>query len=550
MQLPIMQKTKLIAGHQGVDKTIKWATVVEVIEDIERIQDGEFLITTGFNLLEDKKRMDTFHSLLRSRPLSAVAIYTSFYMEKIPDSFVQIANENYLPLIEIPVDINFSEITKEILASIVNKQTKLLEQAEKVHRELMSLILNDRSLSEITGRLAQLTNSNIFIFNEFYELIYNNQSFNKEQLTNVLEFNEKIDIKRYLLCSLENESVEYITMKDKMYTIYPIIAKKSCFGWIMMEKQSTIRNELDKVAIERATSIYAMEFIKRQAIEETKLRIQTGLLDDIFNRNYPDEQFIIEQAAKLDYDLTLPQSVFHLTLTSYSEIDIQKVDQLYYITEHLLMKKNKQYIVQTRLQSIVFLTNVLGNNKDEYDHYVLQLAKDISEEWNLYNPDEKIVIGIGNTYQSVERLSKSAEEALYAAQLRELNKENQYIVHYPDLGMYDLLLKMSKKGINLSSIYENNIQPLFNEPSREVDLIHTLTTFFEQNQSIKKTAEKLFIHRHTLRYRLNQIEIKTGLSLKETDDIVQLQFGLKAFQLNQLLKKKNLAKEINLRLTD
>src|SRR5690625_3026451 len=93
IQLPIIQKTNLIARHQGVDKTIKWATVVEVIEDIERIQDGEFLITTGFNLLEDKNRMDTFHSLLRSRPLSAVAIYTSFYMETIPDSFVQIANE-------------------------------------------------------------------------------------------------------------------------------------------------------------------------------------------------------------------------------------------------------------------------------------------------------------------------------------------------------------------------------------------------------------------------------------------------------------------------
>lgn len=157
LQLPIMEKTKLVAGHLGIENQIKWVTIVEILEDIERLQKGEFLITTGFKLMEDEARMEVFHHLLKSRLLSGVAIYTSFYMKEIPQSFINLANDHDLPLIEIPVDINFSEITKEILEQIVNKQTYLLEQSEKIHRELTTLILNDQSLTEVTKRLAQLT---------------------------------------------------------------------------------------------------------------------------------------------------------------------------------------------------------------------------------------------------------------------------------------------------------------------------------------------------------------------------------------------------------
>src|SRR5690625_340608 len=88
--------------------------------------------------------------------------------------------------------------------------------------------------------------------------------------------------------------------------------------------------ELDDIAIERATSIYAMEFLKKQAVEETKLRIQSNLLEDIFSRNYVNEQLIIDQGLKLNYNFTLMQSVFHFTFKQNKKIDIHLVDRLYH----------------------------------------------------------------------------------------------------------------------------------------------------------------------------------------------------------------------------
>src|SRR5690625_4152885 len=195
LQLPIMNETKLVAGEQGLNNQIKWVTIVEVLEDIERIQSGEFLITTGFELLKDQTRLDTFHTLLRSSSVSGVAIYTSFYMTEIPESFIQAANENDLPLIEIPVDINFSEITRAILEQIVNRQAHVLAHSERIHSELSNLILNDQSLHEVTKRLAQLTAAQIIIYDEFYERIYMNDDHftTNDEPTSTDHFQKTID---------------------------------------------------------------------------------------------------------------------------------------------------------------------------------------------------------------------------------------------------------------------------------------------------------------------------------------------------------------------
>lgn len=53
ISLPVMKEAKIRGGAGGIDNQIKWVTIVEIIEDINRFQEGEFLITTGYGLNED-----------------------------------------------------------------------------------------------------------------------------------------------------------------------------------------------------------------------------------------------------------------------------------------------------------------------------------------------------------------------------------------------------------------------------------------------------------------------------------------------------------------
>ena len=106
LQLPDMVQTRLIAGAGGLDNPIRWVTIVEVLEDTSRLQEGEFLITTGFGLTGNPMRLSSFIPSLAKQKLSGVAIHTGFYLREIPEAFIEMANRHQLPLIEIPTEIN------------------------------------------------------------------------------------------------------------------------------------------------------------------------------------------------------------------------------------------------------------------------------------------------------------------------------------------------------------------------------------------------------------------------------------------------------------
>ncbi|WP_026574635.1 PucR family transcriptional regulator [Bacillus sp. UNC438CL73TsuS30] len=154
LQLPIMQQTKLIAGKNGLQNWVKWVTIVEVIEDINRLQEGEFLITTGFGLGEDEEKQSEFKRLLALGKLSGVALYTGLYLKEIPQSFISIADQHALPLIEIPANINFSMITKELLEQIVNKQREIFVASDFLQELLTQPIVNPTDVMERGKKLG------------------------------------------------------------------------------------------------------------------------------------------------------------------------------------------------------------------------------------------------------------------------------------------------------------------------------------------------------------------------------------------------------------
>ena len=103
------------------------------------------------------------------------------------------------------------------------------------------------------------------------------------------------------------------------------------------------------------------------------------------------------------------------------------------------------------------------------------------------------------------------------------------LTHHPRKGIYlfdEYRLPVLLAG--LSHSWQGNellkpVAPLFTE--KNAILYKTLQQYFFLNCDLHLTAEKLFIHPNTLRYRLNKIEQITGLSFNKIDDELSLYLG-------------------------
>ena len=139
----------------------------------------------------------------------------------------------------------------------------------------------------------------------------------------------------------------------------------------------------------------------------------------------------------------------------------------------------------------------------------------------------KVTIGIGEYHKDVRGLSKSFKEATQALDVGTKLEGAGDIYHVDNLGVGKLLAEIreeSQQEFMEKTIYstKNNKEKKINET-----LLETLKAFFDNNSSISKTAQAIYVHRNTLLYRLRRVKEITGLDPKKFDDAVQLRLALK-----------------------
>ncbi len=129
-------------------------------------------------------------------------------------------------------------------------------------------------------------------------------------------------------------------------------------------------------------------------------------------------------------------------------------------------------------------------------------------------------------------LHRAANEALLAVNVAEGDEERPLLA-FEQTGAYRLLLSaMSEDPGELQRFYAETVEPLVAyDDQYETDLVRTVEAFLDNDGNVAGTAQKLFTHRHTIRYRLERVRELSGLDVGSTDGREKLSLGLKAMRV-------------------
>jgi sugar diacid utilization regulator len=137
-------------------------------------------------------------------------------------------------------------------------------------------------------------------------------------------------------------------------------------------------------------------------------------------------------------------------------------------------------------------------------------------------------------------LYRAGNEALLAANVAEAQPageerdgEGPAVLAFEATGAYRLLLPaMSEDPGELQRFYAETVEPLVAyDEQYETDLVQTVEAFLDNDGNVAGTAQKLFTHRHTIRYRLERVRELSGLDVGSTDGREKLSLGLKAMRV-------------------
>jgi DNA-binding PucR family transcriptional regulator len=141
-------------------------------------------------------------------------------------------------------------------------------------------------------------------------------------------------------------------------------------------------------------------------------------------------------------------------------------------------------------------------------------------------------VGISRPCTDPGELARSAAEATLAVNVAE-GEPGRPPLAFEQTGAYRLLLPaMADDPEELHRFYEETVQPLVAyDEQYETDLLATVETFLEADGNVAGTAQRLFTHRHTVRYRLERVKELSGLDVGSSDGREKLSLGLKAMRV-------------------
>jgi len=208
-------------------------------------------------------------------------------------------------------------------------------------------------------------------------------------------------------------------------------------------------------------------------------------------------------------------------------------ERLHWAVDEFMARRDMPFISASRSDSVMIL--VQPGKGD--GHKVLAMAGELKEAIDTMLPEITVSIGIGRPHRSLVDLRQSYYESLYAIKIRKLKGGRGVLASFDDLGSYGLLLGL-QDTLSLEVFCDSVLGKLREyDEQNSSDLVKSLACFLEANGHWGDAAEKLYVHRHTLRYRMKRVEEITGRDLDVAQDRMEFWLALKARELIEQPRK-------------
>lgn len=147
LRLPPFGGCRILGGKAGLQVQVRGTCIAEVADYERWISPGELLITTGSAIADQPEALTALIAVAKRGGLSGVCIKPGRFLPQVlPPELIETADRLMIPLIEIPADIRFSDLTAAVLQEIVRRQVP--EEQERQLSAYLHHLLYDTTVDK------------------------------------------------------------------------------------------------------------------------------------------------------------------------------------------------------------------------------------------------------------------------------------------------------------------------------------------------------------------------------------------------------------------
>ena len=455
------------AGSEGLGREVRWLHASELPDPTPWMSGGELLLTTGLGMGTSTRSQKAYLRRLSERGVAALGFGLGFGHDEVPEAIVGEANRLGFPILTVPYEVPFIAISKAVFSHLASEQLESVTQALEVHERLAQAIVHGRGLQALLAILCNHLNCSLALVDE------NGRVLAERHARKRLSFEDGIELP--------------VLADDEMATLRAARERVE-FG------------EYDLLVLHHGQTALAFELSKRHAVSAAELRLAGDLLDDLEHERLSERETARRMAAfglepSRDYAALLAVPINGLT-----------AERLRLSVARTLDRRAVRYLSTARRDKAAFLVEAAS------EEAVLALARKIVDG----EPGTRISIGRPGQGRALGRSLLEARAALDASTLP--------VASYHDLGSLELLLNLPDAAL------EAFVDRVLGRAADNAWLIESLTALLESGCRWSEAADRLGVHRHTLRYRMERLREQTGRHPDDPEQRMELWLAVKASQ--------------------
>ena len=345
---------------------------------------------------------------------------------------------------------------------------------------------------------------------------------------------------------IENNGTSYVWMKASKYVdvkentaIITFHNTKVIPNTIVTMEQELRKKEQDVcMELENATINLQDGFLSEFAQDEEKKTYQRDIIHNILNGLLSSKE-MTEAAAQLGMKESDTYRVvdFHTIKKNvqrkYTKEQLHEVG----VIEGELMHLLPDALIYRNMDQIVMIQQVDSDQTElEYQKEMEEIEEVIQRSILYRKKDTDFQIGIGKSVEGYQRLKESYYEASQAIKYIEIIRQvtgdkNKSVVQYSNLGFFQIFGKVDDMTELERCIPETLKKLYLYDDEHKGELITTLQMYLRNNQSIKKTADAMFVHYRTISYRLEKIKQISGINFDNANEVLAVSNGLIIYKM-------------------
>jgi PucR family transcriptional regulator, purine catabolism regulatory protein len=492
---------KLVGGRSGQRKTVRWVHVSELEDPTPWLKGGELLLTTGMGLGKTPARQRAYLERLAEANLSGLGLGTGFSFTKVPKAVLEAADRLGFPVFEVPYPVPFIAITETIFSRLGAEQFDVLQRSLEAQTALTRAVLEGEGVEGIASELAEAIGGWAVVLDLHGLPIASSPGAARTRAPRLWE--ELQDSRP----EGPGYSVSLVDRGDHV-SVQPVGARGRVEAFLGVGKRDAL-GQFDRIVASHALSLLAIELDKSRAVADAERRLRGDFLDALVGGRLSQRE--VGRGLR-KFGLSPGDKVAVVALESDAP-----VEDLNWAAEDVLSRRDGGFLTAPRDDGVFVLMRPDGG--EDLSMFRKELAERLGNE---------VRAGAGSAVDPVEA-GRSLREAGYALQVCRV--EGRSLADFESLGTYRLLLTLQEPDA-LRAFADSVLEPMDRyDTEHGGELLPSLRAFLDHNAKWEAAAADLFVHRHTLRYRMRKVEELTGRDISAPHDRMEFWLALRAREL-------------------